>query len=34
MGIVSSLTNLNEVGEARGTLLSLKLDKLSNSVEG
>lgn len=27
-------TNLNDVGEARGTVLSLKLDKLSDSVSG
>lgn len=29
MGIQSCLASLNEVGEARGAVLSLKLDKLS-----
>ena len=26
--------NINEIGEARGTVLSLKLDKISDSVVG
>ena len=34
-GTQSSITNnLNDVGEARGTVLTLKLDKLSDSVSG
>ena len=34
MGIQSCLSSLNEVGEARGAVLSLRLDKVSESVKG
>lgn len=31
---IKNNVSLNEIGEARGTLLSLKLDKMGDSVSG